>query len=105
MRLSRTPRAWANPDHNFGRDAATNWHPTTTVTEEIELAAAKIQHDLIIRARMRMVPRNHTHRTLAAATGLDASVLGKVLRGDRTLQLIHLAALERTLGPLRPGTQ
>ncbi len=51
---------------------------------------------------MPMVPRNHTHDTLAAAASLDPSVLGKLLRGDRPLHLIHLAALERALGTLRP---
>lgn len=101
--MSRPPRAWANPDYDFGRDAATGWHPAKTVDEEIELAAAKIQHDLIIRARARMSPRNHTIDSLAAASGLDSSVLGKLLRGDRPLHLTHIAALERALGPIRPG--
>lgn len=101
MSLSRPPRQWANPDYKFGKDAGTDWHPANTRDEEIELAAAKIQHDIILRTRVKMVPRNLTQDALSTASGVSDSVLGKVIRGDRPLLLTHLAALERVLGNLR----
>lgn len=106
MPLSRPPRQWAKPDHNFGDNAATAWHDdqATTVREQDELAAAKIQHDIVIRAQMRMVPRGLRQDTLAQQTGISVSVIGKLFRGDRPLHLVHLTALERVLGPLRPGS-
>ena len=103
MPLSRPPREWANPDYKFGKDAGTNWHPTATRDEEIELAAAVIQHHIAIRTRMKMVPRNLNQQTLSQASGISDSVLGKVMRGDRPLLLTHLAALERVLGNVRNG--
>lgn len=101
MSLSRPPRKWAKPDYKFGKDAETDWHSANTRDEEIELAAAKIQHDMVLRTRVKMVPRNLTQQTLGQASGISDSVLGKVIRGDRPLLLTHLAALERVLGNLR----
>lgn len=101
MSLSRPPRQWANPDYKFGKDADTDWHSANTREEEIELAAAKIQHDIVLRTRVKMVPRNLTQDALSTASGISDSVLGKVIRGDRPLLLTHLAALERILGNLR----
>lgn len=98
VRLSRAPREWADPDYDFGRDAEVRWRPASSRSEEIELRAAQIQHHIVVLARVRMSPRNHTLDTLAAATTIDASVLGKLLRGDRPLHFNHLAALERALG-------
>ncbi|MDP3894772.1 hypothetical protein [Nocardioides sp.] len=97
------PRKWADPDHAYGRDAEVGWVAATGLSQQVELAAAKIQHHLILRARIRMVPRRHTYDTLANATSLDASVIGKVFRGDRAMHLTHLAALELVLGDLRSG--
>ena len=37
---------------------------------------------------------------LATAVGIHDTVLGKLMRGDRPLHLIHIAALQRHLGPL-----
>ena len=101
MSLSRPPRKWAKPDYNFGSDAEVKWDTAATTELEIELAAAKIQHEIVIRTKVKMVPRNFTQDALSRASGISDSVLGKVLRGDRQLLLVHLAALERVLGNLR----
>lgn len=101
MPLSRPPREWANPDYKFGKDAEVAWQPAATHDEAVELAAAKIQHHIAIRTRMKMVPRNLNQQTLSQASGISDSVLGKVMRGDRPLLLTHLAALEHVLGNLR----
>lgn len=103
VRLSKPPREWANPDHEFGHNANVRWHQAVTDAEKVELAAAQIQHHALIRARILMVPRNYTFDRLAAATGIDSSVIGKLFRGDRPLHLTHIAAFERTLGNIRGG--
>ena len=101
VRLTQPPRSWADPHYEFGRNAAIWWRTTTSPTDEAEVAAAQMQHDYLIRARVRMVTHADTYDTLANKAGIDASVLGKVFRGDRPLHLVHLAAPERVLGPLR----
>lgn len=102
MRLTRKPHEWTARAKDFGRGARINWKAAAGPVEQIELGAAQIQHAIVVRAFVQMAYLGIKRPALADASGVDASTLGKLLRGERTMNLLHIAALEHVLGELRP---
>lgn len=63
----------------------------------VEEHAARLQHNLVTRINLELGNRRWTHQKLAQEAGLSVVVIGRILRGEMTVTLRHIARMEIAL--------
>jgi len=94
------PRRWLVVPGEFGRKAHPQLRKAQDVHDQVELIAARAQHEVVRAVRDLMANRGvPSLDDLAERTGMSAAQLGRLFRGETTMTLLHLALLQRHLGP------
>ncbi|PBB07196.1 hypothetical protein CKW39_14735 [Kocuria sp. WRN011] len=93
---SPRPKDWLENPQLFGR--STRATVRDTEDDDVSLVrTALLQHHYCLRIRRRLDDDGMTLKQLSDQAGIEYQYLTKLLRGDLTLQLHHLAAIENAL--------
>jgi hypothetical protein len=98
------PRQNCEPSNGFGTAGPLRWkNPAQlSLAARDQLGAAQMQHRVACRIRDRVKVQNSTVAVYAALAGIDATRLGRLLRGDIIMRLEDIINAERTI-PLLPA--
>lgn len=100
-RSARQPRQWAIDPERFGTRRDIEWHEPADSYDEVCLAAAKTQHQIVARLdAYRRSIEGMTWLELADEFHMGYDQLTKVRRGQAHLSLRHIADFERLKGTL-----
>lgn len=107
MESTPRPRDFLRRTETFGDFEEVVWRDTSTATEQDWLLAAQWQHFVAAGIRDALQYRGMTVEGLAAEFGLERQQMGRFLRGDAWMRLIHFAKAQRLLGVrlIEPSTE
>ncbi|WP_139005464.1 helix-turn-helix domain-containing protein [Arthrobacter crystallopoietes] len=90
------PKDWLANPFSFGRSASATLEQSVG-NDFASARTAWLQHCLCLRIRRQLQDHGMTLKQLSVDTGIEYQYLTKLLRGDLTMQLHHLAAIDSAL--------